>query len=116
MLEAADEYQEVGDLLGRYATLQATNDDLRTHQQACAAQAEEVRVALQQFKQAKSDEVLSLNNRLAQLKKTLEGYEQQVSEQVRVRADALCLLLLASPLVLAACCWQQRVYRGTRPR
>ena len=32
VLEAADEYHEVGDLLLRHTTLQATNHDLREHQ------------------------------------------------------------------------------------
>lgn len=47
VLEVADEYQEIQDLLLRHATLQATNDDLRKHQQQSAAEAEETRVALQ---------------------------------------------------------------------
>eukprot|EP00967_Tisochrysis_lutea_P068041 scaffold89026_cov19-Tisochrysis_lutea.AAC.1 len=35
VLEGADEYQEVPDLLMRHATLRATNKDLRDHQQKC---------------------------------------------------------------------------------
>uniref|UniRef100_A0A383V3C6 DUF4200 domain-containing protein n=1 Tax=Tetradesmus obliquus TaxID=3088 RepID=A0A383V3C6_TETOB len=81
VLESADEYQEIQDLLLRHATLQATNDDLRAHQQYSAAEAEEIRVALQAFTKQKMDEILNLNNKLSQLKKQLENYEQQAAQQ-----------------------------------
>ncbi len=35
VLEVADEYQEVSDLLMRHATLKATNTDLKEHQKKC---------------------------------------------------------------------------------
>ncbi|KAF6257143.1 flagellar associated protein [Scenedesmus sp. NREL 46B-D3] len=81
VLESADEYQEIQDLLLRHATLQATNDDLRAHQLHSAAEAEEIRVALQAFTKQKMDEILNLNNKLSQLKKQLESYEQQAAQQ-----------------------------------
>jgi predicted RNase H-like nuclease (RuvC/YqgF family) len=77
VLEVADEYQEVQDLLMRHATLQATNDDLRAHQQRCSKEAEDIRQALQVFVKQKSDEILNLNNTLAKLKKQLEQQEEQ---------------------------------------
>lgn len=43
----ADEYQEVGDLLLRHATLLATNQDLKEHQRKCAELAEKIRTELQ---------------------------------------------------------------------
>eukprot|EP00879_Flechtneria_rotunda_P023786 GHRR01025185.1.p1 GENE.GHRR01025185.1~~GHRR01025185.1.p1 ORF type:complete len:250 (+),score=78.43 GHRR01025185.1:128-877(+) len=84
VLEVADEYQEIQDLLMRHATLQATNDDLRSHQQRCACEAEAIRAALQAFNKQKTDEILNLNNRLAQSKKQLEDYEQEASLQVTI--------------------------------
>lgn len=77
VLEVADEYQEVQDLLLRHATLQATNDDLRAHQQRCSKDAEDIRQALQAFVKQKTDEILDLNNTLAKLKKQLEQQEEQ---------------------------------------
>jgi hypothetical protein len=77
VLEVADEYQEVQDLLMRHANLQATNDDLRAHQQRCSKEAEDIRQALQAFVKQKSDEILNLNNTLAKLKKQLEQQEEQ---------------------------------------
>lgn len=47
VLEVAEDYQEIQDLLARHATLQATNDHLRQHQQESAAEAEHIRVELQ---------------------------------------------------------------------
>jgi hypothetical protein len=42
VLEVADEYQEVADLLLRHATLSATNADLKDHQRKCSELAEKV--------------------------------------------------------------------------
>jgi len=77
VLETADEYQEVQDLLLRHATLQATNDDLRSHQQQCSQDAEEIRQNMQTFVKQKTDEILDLNNQVASLKKQLEQQEEQ---------------------------------------
>ena len=62
--------------------MQATHTDLCSHQQQCASETEEVRAALQALTKQKSDEILNLNNHLAQLKKQLELYQQQASIQV----------------------------------
>mmetsp|Transcript_20045 Transcript_20045/g.36043 ORF Transcript_20045/g.36043 Transcript_20045/m.36043 type:complete len:298 (-) Transcript_20045:332-1225(-) len=75
VLEVADEYQEVNDLLMRYATLSATNADLKEHQRKCGELAEKVRSELQVFVKQKTDEILNLNNQLSRLKKELEQYE-----------------------------------------
>lgn len=105
VLEVADEYQEIQDLLMRHATLQATNDDLRHHQRQSAAEAEEVRVALQTCTKQKTDEILNLNNRLAQLKKQLESYEQQASLQVRLyRCSVLLIEVVLHCCQQAVCC------------
>jgi flagellar motility protein MotE (MotC chaperone) len=77
VLEVADEYQEVQDLLLRHATLQATNDDLRAHQQRCSKEAEDIRTALQAYVKQQTDDILDLNNTLAKLKKQLEQQEEQ---------------------------------------
>lgn len=62
VLEVADEYQEVADLLLRHATLSATNADLKEHQRRCSELAEKVRAELQIYVKAKTDEILNLNN------------------------------------------------------
>jgi predicted nuclease with TOPRIM domain len=81
VLEVADEYQEVPDLLMRHATLQATNQDLKEHQHRCAELAEKTRAELNVYIKQKTDEILNLNNHLARLKKELESFEQQAMAQ-----------------------------------
>jgi predicted nuclease with TOPRIM domain len=75
VLEVADEYQEVQDLIMRHATLQATNQDLKEHQHKCAELAEKTRAELNLYVKQKTDEILNLNNHLARLKKELESFE-----------------------------------------
>lgn len=84
VLEVADEYSEVSDLLLRHATLLATNQDLKEHQRKCAELAEKIRTEIQVYVKQKTDESLNLNNELARLKKELEGYEgDAVSQQAK---------------------------------
>lgn len=64
VLEVADEYQEVSDLLLRHATLSATNADLKDHQRRCSELAEKVRTELQIYVKQKTDEILNLNNQV----------------------------------------------------
>lgn len=94
VLEVADEYQEVQDLLLRHATLQATNDDLRAHQQRCSKEAEDIRTALQVYVKQQTDVILDLNNTLAKLKKQLEQQEEQAGVLVS-REDWIRVVLWA---------------------
>lgn len=89
MLEAADEYQEVSDLLMRHATLLATNNDLKEHQRRCAELAEKVRAELTLYVKQKTDEILNLNNSVARLKKELEGYEGEALVQEAKKDSSL---------------------------
>lgn len=75
----ADEHQEIGELLSRHATLQATNRDLRAHKSRCDGAAEALRAELAAYAKARGDELLLLNNRLAGLKQKLEGHEQEAA-------------------------------------
>lgn len=79
MLEVADEYQDIGELLSRHATLQATNRDLLDHMAACNASAEATRSELATYTKRRADQLLLLNNKLAQLKQQLESYEQDAA-------------------------------------
>ena len=77
VLETSDEYQEIGDLLMRHATLEATNNDLRQHARECAELNEQTRAELQAYTKSKADEILNLNNRISRLKKEMEGKERE---------------------------------------
>mmetsp|Transcript_41925 Transcript_41925/g.50804 ORF Transcript_41925/g.50804 Transcript_41925/m.50804 type:complete len:312 (-) Transcript_41925:960-1895(-) len=76
VLDVADEYHEINDLLMRYATLEATNNDLREHAKECNSKNEETRAALQAYTKMKTDEILNLNNSISRLKKELESRER----------------------------------------
>ncbi|KAK9823584.1 hypothetical protein WJX72_003990 [[Myrmecia] bisecta] len=77
VLETADEFHEIGDLMSRHATLEATNDDLKEQQNQAAELAEQTRSDLVAYTKAKTDEILNLNNMISRLKKELESYEQE---------------------------------------
>ena len=65
-------FTEVNDLLLRHAALHATNSDLKRHMRKCADEADATRAELQALRKNEVNEVLLLNNRIAQLKKELE--------------------------------------------
>ncbi|GBF97344.1 flagellar associated protein [Raphidocelis subcapitata] len=106
VLEVADEYQEIGELLGRHATLQDTNRDLRAHMAHCDEEAESLRSELAAFTKRRSDELLLLNNRLAALKQQLEAHEQDAALQKAAKDGTLAVAgqrtLVYGQVVLAA--------------
>ncbi|KAF5841600.1 hypothetical protein DUNSADRAFT_12297 [Dunaliella salina] len=89
VLEGADEYQEVPDLLMRHATLRATNKDLRDHQQKCSEAAESIRAELAAYVKGRTDEILNLSNRVARLKKELEKHEGEAMVQESKKDSSL---------------------------
>lgn len=76
VLDVADEYHEINDLLMRYATLEATNNDLRHSATATSDKNEQTRAELQAYTKMKTDEILNLNNSISRLKKELESRER----------------------------------------
>ncbi|CAG9461648.1 unnamed protein product [Pedinophyceae sp. YPF-701] len=75
-LEAADEYHEIADLLARHATLQATNQDLKEQTQSLTRELEQLRLDMNAYVRAKTNEILNLNNEISTLKKDLEQRER----------------------------------------
>eukprot|EP00899_Mesostigma_viride_P009263 jgi/Mesvir1/18338/Mv14239-RA.1 len=86
VLDVADEYHEINDLLMRAATLEATNADLKAHSRACLEKHEEKRAELQLYSKQKMDEILNLNNKVSMLKKELESWERE-SQLMQSRQD-----------------------------
>ena len=64
VLEITEEHHEIGDLLDRHATLEATNNDLRQQQKATADENEQTRAELQAYSKMKADEILNQNNQV----------------------------------------------------
>lgn len=80
VLEAEEEYAEITELLSRYETLQAANDDLIDRQHSAALENEEERHLLQTFTREKTDEILGHNNEIAELQKDSEKAAAEVLE------------------------------------
>lgn len=89
VLDIADEYHEIPDLLMRHATLEATNKDLRDADRNYLDMIERSRAELQTYTKEKLDEVLNLNNEIARLKKVLETAERAVVDLAEDRDAAL---------------------------
>ena len=89
VLDIADEYHEIPDLLMRHATLEATNKDLRDADRDYLDMIERSRAELQTYTKEKVDEVLNLNNEIARLKKELETAEREVVYMAESRDTAL---------------------------
>ncbi|DBB07814.1 TPA: hypothetical protein ACH3X3_009224 [Trebouxia sp. C0006] len=77
VLEGADEFHEIGDLILRHATLAATNQDLKEQRNHFGEAAEQTRSELQAYTKTKTDEIVNLNNTISRLKKQLETYEAE---------------------------------------
>eukprot|EP00891_Asterochloris_glomerata_P002546 jgi/Astpho2/2546/e_gw1.00048.126.1_t len=77
VLETAEEFHEVNDLMMRHTTLTATNQDLKDQQEQTALLAEQTRAELQAYTKAKTDEILNLNNSISRLKTELEDCEAE---------------------------------------
>lgn len=88
VLDIADDYHEITDLLMRHATLQATNTDLRDADRHYLDMIEKSRAELQSYTKEKVDEVLNLNNEIARLKKVLETSERETRDLAENR-DAM---------------------------
>ena len=76
-VEVADDYHEVSDLLARHATLEATNEDLRTQQEDLAEEFEGTRLELQAYVKQKANEILNLNNQISSMRKELEVAQRE---------------------------------------
>eukprot|EP00736_Rhodelphis_marinus_P011895 Rmarinus@m.1772 len=86
VVEHAEEYPEVTDLLMRYATLKATNSDLMKQSRRSVEEQEEQRLALQKYVKERSDDILEYNNYIASLQKRLEEVQNNAIE-LQTRTD-----------------------------
>lgn len=82
MLEVAEQYQEIGDVLSRHATLQATNEELRDQQARAVTDCEAQRAELTAMTRQQADQLLRLNNQLAVLRQKLEVAQAAATQEV----------------------------------
>eukprot|EP00241_Pyramimonas_parkeae_P007189 CAMPEP_0114260016 /NCGR_PEP_ID=MMETSP0058-20121206/20221_1 /TAXON_ID=36894 /ORGANISM="Pyramimonas parkeae, CCMP726" /LENGTH=304 /DNA_ID=CAMNT_0001375141 /DNA_START=316 /DNA_END=1230 /DNA_ORIENTATION=+ len=89
VLDVADEYHEINDLLNRYTTLEATNTEMRDLMKSGEKSQETTRAELQVYVKIKTDEILNLNNTISRLKKDLESRETQATIYLQEKDHAL---------------------------
>lgn len=104
VLDIADQYHEISDLLMRFATLEATNGDLRQQAKGTSETNEATRAELQTYTKTRTDEILNLNNKISRKKKDLEekericfaleskkDYAMQAESQKRLQHGQVCM-------------------------
>ncbi|XP_002739901.1 coiled-coil domain-containing protein 42 homolog [Saccoglossus kowalevskii] len=77
VLETADEFHEIREIIARYDTLVATNEDLieKDHENQEAVEAE--RAKLHKFTEDRNNEILEFNNQLANLQTQLDKAQSE---------------------------------------
>ena len=84
VLDTADEFPEIADLLSRYDTLEAAQRELIKRQSTADDDNEKQSKALQHYVRETGDEILSYNNSIAEIQKEVEVALEQA------RADPCC--------------------------
>jgi len=82
-----DEYPEVFDIVNRFKTLKATNQDLCDRLNSFEAATEEKRGELIHYMKGQSNDILNFNNEIAGMQKSLENSERD-AVRVQVEVDS----------------------------
>ena len=72
---ASEDYEEVAELLNRYRTLKAAQDDLKRRAEAASESIDSIRSELRQFTKERTTEILQRNNKLSKLRKAIDHCE-----------------------------------------
>ena len=88
-VQVVDEYQEIGDLLDRYATLKDSNEEARRQQDETDEESEKLRAKALAYTKQKTDEILQLNNQISQMKKKMEAYALESMDQEAKKDNSL---------------------------
>ncbi|BDA40597.1 Coiled-coil domain-containing protein 42 homolog [Coccomyxa sp. Obi] len=78
VLDSTEEFHEIGEIMLRHATLQATNIDLMEQQQRVTDLAEHNRAELQGICKTKTANVLALRNKLQGLRREMDLVSQEI--------------------------------------
>lgn len=93
-----EDYPEVADLVNRYHTLKETNRDLLLNQSSHEDENESKRIEYATFQKERANEILTFNNQIAALQRTLEREELQ---GIRLQHEADASLRLTTQKTLA---------------
>jgi len=80
-LEVADEFHEIKEISDRYRILESTNATLKAENESKRVAHEQERTRYQSYLKAKTNEIQSLRNKIANLKKEEEAVEQEVRDK-----------------------------------
>lgn len=75
-----DEFQDISDILSRYNTLRTSYNDLISKRQKFEEELQEIKAARDSYEKARKDEVLTLNNDIANLQKRIETTDLKKTE------------------------------------
>ncbi|EFJ12624.1 hypothetical protein SELMODRAFT_425324 [Selaginella moellendorffii] len=103
VVEVAEEYHEVNDLLLRYSTLLSTNEDLRTHVEQCTDTIEALRAELQTYYKSAISEILNLENDVTLAKQAYERKKHETAEMEK-KMDSILQISAAKTLVRGQAC------------
>lgn len=84
VLESADEFHEIREIIARYDTLTATHEDLMEREQMNQERVEEQKQQLIKYTEEKNNQILSYNNQLAGLQTRLDKAQ---SEAVKLESE-----------------------------
>ena len=72
---ASEDYEEVAELLNRYRTLKAAQNDLKRRAEAASKSIDSIRSELRHFTKERTTEILQRNNKLSKLRKEIDHSE-----------------------------------------
>eukprot|EP00327_Prymnesium_parvum_P035936 CAMPEP_0195625550 /NCGR_PEP_ID=MMETSP0815-20121206/17912_1 /TAXON_ID=97485 /ORGANISM="Prymnesium parvum, Strain Texoma1" /LENGTH=309 /DNA_ID=CAMNT_0040766633 /DNA_START=97 /DNA_END=1026 /DNA_ORIENTATION=+ len=124
VLDAAEEFPEISDLLSRHDTLDAAQRDLIKRQSKAAEDNDKQSVALRHFIREKTDEILGCNNMIAEIQKESELAVERVLEEqsssdrqvvlLTERTMQLGQVVMACENIYQRCCDRSSVARNRK--
>lgn len=85
----SEEYEEIGELLSRYRTLKAAQDDLKRRAEVTSKSIDSIRSELRHFTKERTTEILQRNNKLSKLRKAIDHSEtNRIGVQNEMNATA----------------------------
>jgi len=86
---ASEDYEEVAELLNRYRTLKAAQDDLKRRAEKASESIDSIRSELRQFTKERTTEILQRNSKLSKLRKAIDHSEtERIGVQNEMNATA----------------------------
>lgn len=85
----SDEFSEMTDILNRYDTLKRANKELVEQNQSLQEELDKLTEEVSIYEREKGNEILRMNNNIAELQKTLEKSEDERNRKQRTVEDAI---------------------------